>query len=66
MPTKPTIHWMPEKDAAAMLGLKPQTLRKYVKTGKWSIALSRLSERCYLYSKGDIDNLLLENSTVLS
>lgn len=42
------------KDAAALLGLAPQTLAKWSMTGK-NLSVIRLSERCVRYSRTEID-----------
>jgi predicted site-specific integrase-resolvase len=60
------IHWIKEEAASEMLGIHYKTLRRYAKSGKYAINYSRLSGRNYQYNKVDIENLLLENSTVKS
>lgn len=52
-----TINWISEKEASEKLGYKPRTLRKYVKGGKFNIAISSITGRKYHYSETDIIRL---------
>jgi hypothetical protein len=54
--------WLDEKTAAAMLGKKPETLRRRAKAAKWPITYTSVSQRAYQYSKADLEKFLLNNS----
>jgi predicted site-specific integrase-resolvase len=60
MPEK--IVWIKEQEAAEMLGYKPETLRKLVKSGKLNIAFTCLNNRKFLYCKNNIERELLAHS----
>jgi hypothetical protein len=57
--------WLDENAAAKYLGFHPRVLREYVKKGKLNIAYTNINGRKFKYEKGDIDKLLLDNSTYI-
>ena len=58
--------WISETEAAEMMGYKPETFRKYVKSGKLDIAFFTLNGRKIKYNKVDIDKVMIKNSTLIS
>jgi predicted site-specific integrase-resolvase len=58
------IKWVPEAEAAKMIGYAPKTLRRKAKSGEWEINWAAVQGRRYRYSESDINNLLLSNSTI--
>lgn len=58
------ITWIPEAEAAKMMNYKPETLRKYAKSGKLTINFTARNQRRYQYNKNDIEKVLLEHSTM--
>ena len=57
--------WIKEKEAADLLGYKPETLRKKVKSGQLAIAYSTITGRNFFYNRLDIDKLLTAHSNLL-
>lgn len=61
-------HWISEDEAARLLGYKPNILRRFC-TGtnekKLPIHTSKPNYRTVLYNKNDIDQYLLETSTII-
>ena len=49
------------KQAAALLGLAPQTLAKWSMTGR-NLAVVRLSNRAVRYSREEIENFIRKNT----
>lgn len=67
--TKLKVEWIAEKEAAELIGLRPSTLRRYVKpdTGKHpytNINFTCLNGRNFKYNKYDIEKVFLDNSTI--
>lgn len=59
------ITWIPEKEAATMVGRKPRGLRSKAKSGAWPITYTAPDGRGFQYSKQDIEKFLLANSTAI-
>lgn len=60
---KPT--WISEREAADMIGYKPETFRKKVKAAILDIAYFTINGRKYKYCKEDIERVMLEHSTFI-
>ncbi len=60
------MNWIPEAEAAKKVQREPRTLRKLVKSGKWTIAYTALNGRSYHYSEKDINSLFKRNSTAIN
>lgn len=56
--------WIPEKEAAELVGRKPQALRKNVKSGKWEVPYSAINGRKYFYSVKGIEKLITNHSSL--
>ncbi len=55
--------WITEKEAMALLGIKDyRTMRKYA--NKYGINVSATSERAFRYKASDINQFLLNHSTI--
>lgn len=67
MATKQKIEWVDEKEAAAMLHMKPLYFRDQVKAGrlKGVIHYSQLHRRAIIYVKQDIENYIYDKSTLV-
>jgi hypothetical protein len=62
-------NWIPEKEAAEKLRLKPRTLRKKVQgviTPVLSIAYTNVSGRNFQYDEKDIEKVLNQNKTKIA
>lgn len=59
------ITWVKEKEAADMLGRRPRTLRALVQTRKLPVNFTHINGRTYMYSKEDIEKMLIQNSTIV-
>ena len=62
-PVHVKVKWITEKEAAVLLGYKPQTLRKRCKSGNLSIGYTCSNNRHYEYNLYDIQQQKLKNST---
>lgn len=58
--------WIDEKEAAKLMGYKPETLRKYVKKGRLRITYSAFRQRNYQYDRNDIQKFFDSNASTLS
>jgi predicted site-specific integrase-resolvase len=61
----PSIHWISEKEAADMLGYQPETLRRYVKSGKLDISYSPVTDRKYFYDQKGIEKLINKKAIIV-
>ncbi|HEY0579420.1 MAG TPA: hypothetical protein VGC75_01820 [Candidatus Nitrosocosmicus sp.] len=62
-PVHVKVKWITEKEAALLLGYKPQTLRKRCKSGNLPIGYTCSNNRHYEYNVYDIQHHKLKNST---
>jgi len=62
-PVHVKVKWITEKEAATLLGYKPQTLRKRCKSGNLSIGYTCSNNRHYEYNLYDIHQQKIKNST---
>ena len=62
-PVHVKVKWITEKEAATLLGYKPQTLRKRCKSGNLAIGYTCSNKRHYEYNFYDIHQQKLKNST---
>lgn len=60
-PNRP-IRWIDEQTAAELIGFKPYTLRRYVKSGRLKVIYTHVNMRRYKYNRLDIEKMLMENS----
>lgn len=54
--------FIPEPEAAKMIGYKPSTLRRYVRSGKLDIVFTHINQRRFQYDRLGIQKLLVQNS----
>lgn len=58
------VEYIPEEDAAKLIGLTAKYFREQIKKGKWLISFrTRPSGRGYQYNKIEIEKLLNEHSS---
>lgn len=57
-------NWIFEKEAAEKMGIKPDTLRRLVKKGKWNIAITAPNGRNFQYLERDLNRVLNQFSTL--
>lgn len=60
------ITWISETEAAEKVGISPETLRRYCKSGKLSISYTHVNGRNFKYSEKDIEQLLFDNATIIN
>jgi len=54
--------WIDEKTAAALVGTKPYTFRRNVKSGRLEITFTTINKRKYHYDKLEIEKLFENQS----
>lgn len=60
MAKQPT--WIKETEAAAMIGIAPETLRRYAKDGRLDVSYTSVRGRNFQYDKNTIEKLLEKNA----
>lgn len=60
--TLPSIPLLTREQAAAYLGLSPQTLSNWASTGRGGIPYVRVSARAVRYRQGDLDAWLADRT----
>jgi predicted site-specific integrase-resolvase len=63
---QPKVIWIPEDDAAKLMGYRPKTLRRYVQNGKLTIGFTKVNHKTFEYSQTDIEDHRLRNSSLLN
>ena len=58
--------WINEKEAAEKLGYKPDTLRRYVKSGKLDISFTTVRGKKFQYDEKGIDKVLNTNAQIIA
>jgi predicted site-specific integrase-resolvase len=57
--------WIKEKEASEMIGLSPEILRRYSKSGKLDISYTHINNRNFQYDKNSIEKVLLKNAVLI-
>jgi predicted site-specific integrase-resolvase len=58
-------NWIKESEAAQMIGISPETLRRYTKAGKLDISYTSVRGRNFQYDQNDIEKLLNKNAVLI-
>lgn len=61
-----SINWLPEKEAARIVGKAPRTLRRLVKAGTWNVSYTTLNNRNYMYDEKGIEKVFLKDAHLVN
>lgn len=57
--------WISEKEAAQKIGISPETLRRYAKSGKLNVSYTHFNNRNFQYDLKGIEKVLFRNATII-